>query len=60
MCVTQFTGHFVIGCSVLRVVLVVSMNFGLFELVWLVVFDRDWVEILYWRVVFMCFVMCCR
>ena len=60
MCMTQFTGHFVIGCSVLRVVLVVSMNFGLFELVWLVVFDRDWVEILSWKVVFMCFVMCCR
>ena len=48
MCVTQFTGRFVIGCLVLGVILVIGVDFGLFELDWLVVLDGDCAERLYW------------
>ena len=48
MCVTQFTGRFVIGCLVLGVGFVIGVDFGLFESVWLVVLDEDCAEGLCW------------
>ena len=41
-----FTGRFVIGC--LLGVWMIEMDVGLFDLICLVVFDDDGVEILYW------------
>ena len=34
---SAFTGRFVVGCLVVLVVLVIGIDFGLFESVWLVV-----------------------
>ena len=33
MCVTRFTGRFVIGCLAVLVIFVIGMDFGLFELI---------------------------
>ena len=46
MCVTRFTGRFVIGC--LLAVRMIEMDVGLFDLICLMVFDGDGVEMLCW------------
>ena len=63
MCVSRFTGRFVIGCLVVVVVLWLEWSLGClncFASCWLIVVDGDGVEMLYWWVAFMCFVMNCR
>ena len=62
MCMTQFTGRFVSSCLVVLVVLWLEwildcLNW--FASCWLVVFDGDGVEMLYWWMVFMDSVMNC-
>ena len=63
MCVTRFTGRFVIGCLVVLVDLWLEWILGClnwFAGCWSVVFDADGVEMLYWWMVFLHFLMNCR
>ena len=63
MCVTRFTGRFVIGCLVVLVDLWLEWILGClswFASYWLMVFDGDGAEMLYWLVIFIGFVMNCR
>ena len=59
MCMTRFTGRFVIEC-LLAWGLDDWNGFGLFDLICLEAFDGDGAEILYWWVAFMDLVMNCR